>query len=163
MLRRLLLLVCATALAAAATAAGASASPAHAQRPAQLHVTLQNTAVHPGGSQWTSADGVVHARGLPVTDDMVGDSGTLVGTISRHINFDLDPSTGSSRAWCDFTMSFVDGPVVSGRCGGSLNGGLFAGHGDRSAVVGRYALVAGGTPGVGPYALDMILVGRGTR
>lgn len=109
------------------------------------------------GFNWTS-DGIWHVRNVPVTETISSlDGSTEVGHIERTFNFNLDMATGSSRAWCAFTITLTDPDLgaFDGRCGGSLVNGTIVGNGPGSHLMGTYSLEAGGVPGVGPYVIEL--------
>lgn len=153
----LLVLPCAVVLAAAP-----AASPAAWAGPpsrTELTVSLANTVTDPAGARiWFDGGGKEHVRHLPVHDELVDASGATVGSMDRHVNFNLLPD-GRSRAWCDLELTLDAYGSFDGHCEGTLAAGRFVGHGGhRSAVSGVYVLEAGGTPGVGPYDLEMTIV-----
>ena len=151
-MRRVLLVCCVTA-AFGVLAAGASAAPI-----THYHAKLGKTVVAKGGKQRKDASGRMHARRLPVTDTLLGANGTL-GQLKRHVSFNMDPSTGASVAWCDFTLTLKNVGKFSGRCAGTLMKGYFSGIRTAKSIWGTYKLVAGGTPGVGPHTLDFWVAG----
>ena len=64
-----------------------------------------------------------------------------------------------STARCSYTMK-LDGIGLGefdGHCAGDLLTGKLVGNGDDGHQSGTYRLDVGGTPGVGPYLLDLTI------
>lgn len=110
------------------------------------------------GVNWLSA-GIWHVRGLPVGDTVVdlAEPETVLGTLSRSINFNWNLETGRNQAWCKFSMDLGELGVFEGTCRGSLVTGGINGHGPDGVLKGHYELHADGVPGVGPYLLSMTI------
>lgn len=118
--------------------------------------------ISPLGVGWHTASGRWHAREVPVIDTLVdpADASAVIGSMTRHVSFNLDPATGASTAWCDFSLSLDGIGTFDGRCNGSLLVGRLHGHDGSSGVSGVYRLAPGGTPALGPYELDLVITTR---
>jgi hypothetical protein len=162
-LRKLIIL-----LAAMAMALGTTATAAAADESIELDTLLVDTtvfgipadqvplgppAVNDPGTSWVSS-GIWHVRGLPVVDTIVDvESGEVIGSLTRSVNFNLDLESFTSHGWCSFTADFYGIGTISGYCFGSLLSGTIVGNGDAGHYEGTYELTPGGVFGVGPYSM----------
>lgn len=156
----------AVALLVAAIAAPASATPTvHVVegRLVDTHVfgvPADQVVLAPGdepGANWLS-DGIWHVRRVPVTDTLESLDGTItMGHLERSVSFDLNLTTGASRARCSFTMTLTDPALgaFDGVCSGTLVEGIVVANGPTGHMQGSYSLESGGTPGVGPYVVEL--------
>ncbi len=121
-------------------------------------VPLGPPEVNDPGVNWLSHV-IWHVRGLPVGDTVVdlADTETVLGTLSRSINFNWNLETGRNQAWCTFTMDLGELGAFDGTCRGTLIAGGINGHGPDGTVKGGYELASDGVPGVGPYVLTMTI------
>jgi hypothetical protein len=63
---------------------------------------------------WISEDGIMHMRGIALSNQINSDSPYMTGINSLKMNVDLDPTTGEGHAYGTFTLSptAIDGDWV---------------------------------------------------
>jgi hypothetical protein len=140
MLRRLLILACATALAVGVTAAAALG----ARSVQTVTVTVCPTgAGNPADYTFVDGNGGTHVRGLPIENGMYAGAcytSDQLGTVDYSESFNMW-ADGSNTAWCSFDMEF-DGTSYQGECNGTLAAGHLVGHGGGGATLkGTYELI----------------------
>lgn len=123
-------------------------------------IPASEVALVPGddpGTNWLG-DGLWHVRSVPVTDTFETLDGLIVmGHLERSVSFELDLTTGASRARCAFSVTLTEPDLGAfrGRCSGTLLEGKVVANGPTGHVQGTYVLESGGTAGVGPYLLEL--------